>query len=39
MDLKDEYVSVEHILLVFIGEGSGTPAKGISSQMDLALWR
>ena len=33
--LKDEYVSVEHILLAFINEGGGTPAGGILQEFNV----
>ena len=34
-NLKDEYVSVEHILLAFIAEGSSTPAGRILQQLNI----
>ncbi len=34
-NLKDEYVSVEHILLAFIDEGSGTPAGRIVRDLGI----
>ena len=33
--LKDEYVSVEHILLAFINEGSGTPAGAVLREFNI----
>ena len=33
--LKDEYVSVEHILLAFIDEGKSTPAGSILKEFDI----
>jgi ATP-dependent Clp protease ATP-binding subunit ClpB len=33
--LKDEYVSVEHILLAFIDEGRGTPAGRVLSELNI----
>jgi len=33
--LKDEYVSVEHILLAFINEGKGTPAGSILQEFNI----
>jgi len=34
-NLKDEYVSVEHILLAFINEGKGTSAGGILQEFNI----